>query len=77
MNTDKSARLNAAGNTLSGVCLCIFVATFLFALVAAWPIMIGLGILHGQWNAVPNFGFLAALVLVWGLDLIGTALFRS
>lgn len=63
--------MNETANTLTGVCFGLLLATFLFALVAAWPVMIGLGILHSHWSGVPAFGFLATLALLWAADLVG------
>jgi hypothetical protein len=48
-----------------------------FALAGAWPVMIGLGILHSYWHQVPAFGFLATAVLLWGLGIVLSRLHPS
>lgn len=61
--------------TITSVTGGLLLATFVYALASAWPVMIALGVLHSQWNGVPAFGFLAVFVLLWAADLVGRIVF--
>lgn len=39
---------------------------FVLVALATWPVMVALGVLHGQWVGVPAFGFWQTLILLVG-----------
>lgn len=45
-------------------------ASGLIALMAAWPIMLASGVLHGYFPSFPDFSFWQSLVLIWAWSLV-------
>lgn len=62
--------------SLSGYCAALFFGCLIFAFICTWPIMISLGVLHSYFHAVPAFGFLAVMVMLWGADLMSKLLLK-
>lgn len=44
------------------------------SLLTAWFVMLALGVAHGQWPAVPAFGYWATYVLVLGVSALAGAI---
>lgn len=40
--------------------------------LACWPVMIALGVLHGQWHEVPAFGFWQTVIVLFGVGFVAS-----
>ena len=48
------------------------VLALLIALLYGVPVMLAFGVLHAAIPAIPAFGYLASVVLAWGVTVLGT-----
>lgn len=47
------------------------------ALLQAWPVMVGAGILHGHWPTVPDFTYWESFWLTWAWAVVWVSMGRN
>ena len=53
-----------------GIGLVVATAWAIFSVLYAWPVMVALGVLHGQWRVVPAFGFWQVGIVLLAIRLV-------
>lgn len=52
------------------VALVFLVTSGASAAVAAWPVMVALGVGHSEWAPCPSLGFWQVAIILWALRLV-------